>query len=151
MSTAEPSVSGVEVVVPAARPPRPLVGRFLAVMLVAAVGFGFVATQSTPEVSGSAGPSAVVSDVTPSGERLVAHVGFWGCAGAIFSAVASTAIPIGKVVKLRKAAQFYGGVRNLARRLTDAGGRAAKVRVLSAAGVAGAAEILSIKGIADNC
>ena len=73
------------------------------------------------------------------------------CAAAVVVAVASLAIPLSKLLKLKAFVRAVGGARNAASLMVGASSRAEKARVISAAIGAGAAEILGIDAIITNC
>ena len=73
------------------------------------------------------------------------------CSAAVVVAVASLAIPVSKVLKLRAFVRAVGGVRNAAGLLVGATSRAEKVRMIGGAIGAGAIEILGIDAIITNC
>lgn len=73
------------------------------------------------------------------------------CAAAIVVAVASLAIPVSKVLKLKAFVGAVGGVKTAATLLVGATSRAEKARVIGGALAAGAVEVLSIDAIITNC
>jgi len=73
------------------------------------------------------------------------------CVAAIVVAVASFAIPASKVLKLKEFVRAAGGTRAAAKLLVGATSKAEKVRVISGAIGAGAAEILGIDAVITNC
>ena len=73
------------------------------------------------------------------------------CAAAVVVAVASLAIPVSKLLKLKEFMHVVGGAKIAAGLLVGATSRAEKARVIGGAIGAGAAEILWIEAIVTNC
>lgn len=113
----------------------------------------------------------VATSYSLEGSTLVQHVEFTGdtafpvvadpfwstawhvtkCVAAITVAVASVALPIAKLAKLRAFVRAVGGVSTAARLLVGATTTAEKLRVIGGAIGAGAADVLGISAIIDNC
>jgi hypothetical protein len=73
------------------------------------------------------------------------------CSAAVVVAVASLAIPVSKVLKLKVFVRAVGGARNAASLLVGATSKAEKAKVIGGAIGFGAAEVLSIDAIMTNC
>jgi hypothetical protein len=73
------------------------------------------------------------------------------CAAAITWVAGTTAIPLGKVTKVRALIKSAGGAVALARKLVAAGSYAKKGAALRDFGIVSSADILGIAAIQDNC
>jgi hypothetical protein len=96
--------------------------------------------------------------ITPGTAFPVVADPFWStvwhvakCVASITVAVASLAIPLAKLAKLRAFVRAVGGISEAARLLAGATTWAEKARVIGKAIGAGAADILGISAIIDNC
>lgn len=76
---------------------------------------------------------------------------FWACSSAILFAIATTAIPVAKVLKIRKLVKSLGGVNKAVKVMWGASFSYEKVRALGGAAAALAGEIIGITAVRKGC
>jgi hypothetical protein len=74
-----------------------------------------------------------------------------GCTGAIAWLIASTAIPIAKILKIKKLIDTLGGVAKAVRIFWGASFSWEKIRAIGGAAAALAAELIGITSVKDKC
>lgn len=82
---------------------------------------------------------------------IMPRANFWGCFGSLAWLIGTTAIPVAKIGKIKSYINALGGVKKTVQLLWGATFRYEKLKAAGGALAGLGAEILGIKGVADNC
>lgn len=84
-------------------------------------------------------------------EGVATRAGFLECSGAILLAIGTTAIPVAKVLKIKKLMNSLGGVNEAIKIMWGASFSYEKLQALGGAAAALGAELLGIAAIKTAC